>query len=175
MCAFFQFGSAVPLGILTATVVSRLRFLGARSAGVHIALFGGLMTAFNLALSAVVLWVMAYPGISQDGPVIRALYYLTFAVGGVGYSVPLGLLIAGVSISAGFLKLLPKWLVAFGLLIAVAGELSWFSLIFPRLLFLIPLTRFPGFIWLIIAGFTLPKGITKESLDEGSTDFEKAA
>jgi len=157
MCAFFQFGSAVPLGLFTATVVSRLRFLGARVAGVHIALFGGLMTAFNLALSALVLWVMAYPGNAQDAAVIRTLYYLTFAVGGVGYSVPMGLLIAGVSVPSGFMKLLPKWLAALGLLIAVCGELSWFSLVFPKLLFLIPLTRFPGFLWLIVAGFLLPK------------------
>jgi len=155
----------VPLGLFTATVVSRLRFLGARVAGVHIALFGGLMTAFNLSLSALVLWVMAYPGIAQDASVIRALYYVTFAVGGVGYSVPMGLLIAGVSVPSGFMKLLPKWLVAFGLLIAVCGELSWFSLTFPKLLFLIPLTRFPGFIWLIAAGFVLPNSrMQKESV-----------
>ena len=165
MCAFFQFGSAVPLGLFTATVVSRLRFLGARVAGVHIGLFGGLMTAFNLALSALVLWVMAYPGIAQDTSVIRALYYITFAVGGVGYSVPMGLLIAGVSVPSGLMRLLPKWLVAFGLLIAVCGELSWFSLTFPKLLFLIPLTRFPGFIWLIAAGFVLPNSrMQKESV-----------
>jgi hypothetical protein len=165
MCAFFQFGSAIPLGLFTATVVSRLRFLGARVAGVHIALFGGLMTAFNLALSALILWVMAYPGIAQDMPVIRTLYYITFAVGGAGYSVPLGLLIAGISVPSGFMKLLPKWLVAFGLLIGVCGELSWFSLIFPKAIYLIPLTRFPGFIWLIAAGFMLPKAVAqKESV-----------
>src|SRR5262245_21098519 len=175
MCAFLQFGAAIPLGLFTATVASRLRFLGAKVAGVHVALFGGLMTTVNLALSALVLWVMAYQGIAEDGPVLRALYYLTFAVGGVGYSVPLGLLIAGVSIPSGFFKFLPKWMVAFGLLIAVAGELSWVSLIFPSLLFLIPLTRFPGFIWLIIAGFMLPKSVTKESLAERSPVLEKAA
>lgn len=157
LCAFFQFGSAVPLGLYTATVVSRLQFLGAKVAGVHIALFGGLMTAFNLALSALVLWVMAYPGIAQDAAALRTLYYVVFAVGGVGYSVPLGLLFAGISVPAGFMKLLPKWLVVFGLLLGVCGELSWFSLVFPKLLYLIPLTRFPGFIWLIIAGFMMPK------------------
>src|SRR5262249_52985800 len=96
LCAFFQFGAAIPLGLFTATVVSRLRFLGVKAAGTHIALFGGLMTAFNLALSALVIWVMAYPGIAQDVSALRALYYLTFAVGGVGYSVPLGLLFAGI-------------------------------------------------------------------------------
>jgi hypothetical protein len=157
MCAFFQFGSAIPLGLFTATLVSRLRFLGVRAAGVHIALFGGLMTAFNLALSALALWVMAYPGIAADGPVIRALYYFVFAVGGVGYSVPLGLLMAGTSVSAGIPKLLPRWVALFGILLAICGELSWLSLVFPKLLFFFPLTRFPGFIWLITTGFALPK------------------
>src|SRR5258708_6781089 len=89
LCAFLQFGAAIPLGIFAATVVSRLQFLGVRAAGAHIALFGGLMAAFNMAASALVLWVMAYPGIAQDAAVLRALYYLTFAFGGVGFSVPL--------------------------------------------------------------------------------------
>jgi hypothetical protein len=69
--------------------------------------------------------------------------------------VPLGIFFAGVSVTAGFTKLLPKWLVVFGILLAVCGELSWLSMVFPKLIFLIPLTRFPGFIWLIIAGFIL--------------------
>jgi len=89
--------------------------------------------------------------------VLRALYYLTFAFGGVGFSVPFGLLIAGICIPAAFFKLLPKWLVVFGLVLAVIGELSALSLIISKALFLIPLTRFPGFIWLIGAGFVLRK------------------
>jgi hypothetical protein len=156
LCAFFQFASAIPLGLFTATVVSRLQFLGVKGASTHIALVGGLIAASNVALSALVLWVMAYPGIAQDVAVLRALYYVVFAIGGVGYSVPLGLLFGGISIPSGFYKLLPKWLVVFGVLLGVVGELSWLSLIFPQVVFLIPLTRFPGFIWLIIAGFILP-------------------
>src|SRR5712671_7189496 len=155
ICAFFQFGAAIPLGIFTATMVSRLQFLGVRAAGAHIALFGGLMTTFNIAISAFVLWVMAYPGIAQDPAVLRALYYLTFAVGGVGFSVPLGLLMAGLSIPAAFFKLLPKWLVVFGIVLAVMGELSALTLVIPNALFLIPLTRFSAFIWLIAAAFAL--------------------
>jgi PilZ domain len=57
-CAYLQFGAAIPLGLFTAVVVSRLRFLVVRAAGVHIALFGGLMTAFDVALSSLVLWVI---------------------------------------------------------------------------------------------------------------------
>jgi hypothetical protein len=156
ICAFLQFGAAIPLGIFTATMVSRFRFLGVRAAGPSIALFGGLMTAFNMALTGLILWVMAYPGIAQEVGVLRALYYLGFAIGGVGFSVPMGLLIAGLSVPAAIMKLLPKWLVVSGLALGIIGELSAFNLVIPQVLFLIPLTRFPGFVWFIAAGFALP-------------------
>jgi len=136
-------------------VVSRLQFLRVRAAGPWIALFGGMMTVINISIASMFLWVMAYPGVAQDGSILRAFYYLAFAFGGPGFSVPLGLLIAGVCIPATFLKLLPRWLIVFGLVLAVIGELSWFNLILPQALLLIPLTRFPGFIWLIATGFLL--------------------
>ena len=158
-CSFFQFGASIPLGIFAASVTGRLRFLGARAAGPYIALFGGLATSLNMAVSASVLWVMAYPGMAQDAGVLRAMFYLQFALGGPGFSVPVGLLLAGISVPAGLMKLLPKWLVGLGLAIAVIGELSWLSMVFPKLLFLIPLTKFPAFAWLIAAGFLLPKSI----------------
>jgi hypothetical protein len=169
ICSFLQFGAAIPLGIFTVTMVSRLQFLGVRAAGPSIALFGGLMTTFNMAATAFFLWVMAYPEIARDPAVLRALYYLGFSFGGVGFSVPLGLLIAGVCVPAAFFKLLPKWLVAFGLVVAGIGELSVLSLVIPQALFLIPLTRFPGFIWLIAAGFTLPSSPRPaQRISEGS-------
>jgi hypothetical protein len=164
MCAFLQFGAAIPLGIFTATMVNRLQFLGVRAAGVHIALFGGLLAAFNIAVSALILWVMSYPGIAHDAGVLRALYYLVFSIGGVGFSVPMGLLIAGLSVPAAILKLLPKWLVVSGFALGVIGELSALSLVIPKALFLIPLTRFPGFIWLVAAGFALPASLKRQGM-----------
>ena len=74
---------------------------------------------------------------------------------------PFGLLMAGVSIPAAFLKLLPKWVIGLGLVLALAGELSWLSLVLPGALFLIPLTRFPGFLWLILTGFRLPATVRR--------------
>ena len=164
LCAFLQFGAAIPLGIFTASAASQLRFLGVRAAGANIALFGGFATSFNMMAASSVLWTMTYPGIAQDGPLIQALYRFSFALGGPGFSVPLGLLIAGISVTAGFGKLLPKWLVVMGLVIAVIGELSWLQIVFPQLLPLIPLTRFPGFIWLIAAGFALPRTVDREKV-----------
>src|SRR5215472_8193451 len=165
ICAFFHFGASISLGIFTATVVSRLQFLGARGpAGPYIALFGGLMTAFNMAGGASVLWATAHPGIAQHVTLTQALYYLSYGLGGPGFSVPLGLLIAGVCVPAAIMKLLPKWLWVFGLVLAVCGELSWLNLVFPKTLFLIPLTRFPGFVWLIATGFLLPKSVPRQSV-----------
>ena len=156
LCAALQFGAAVPLGIFTATTVSRLRFLGVRAAGTDIALFGGFLSAFNMMASASVLWAMTYPEVARNAPVLQFAYRVSFAFGGPGFAVPFGLLLAGIAVTAGFTRLLPKWLVISGLVIAAIGELSWFDILVPRALPLIPLTRFPGFLWLIAAGFLLP-------------------
>jgi hypothetical protein len=99
---------------------------------------------------------MAHPAVSADAAVVTALFYLSYAFGGPGFSVPMGLLIAGLSIPAGLRRLLPRWLVVSGLLLALAGELSWLNLVVPQALFLIPLVRFVGFVWLIATGFALP-------------------
>ncbi len=77
------------------------------------------------------------------------------------------MLMAGISIPAAFLKLLPKWIVVLGIVLAVCGELSWLNLILPKALFLVPLTRFPGFVWLIAAGFALPNTIERAALAPG--------
>jgi hypothetical protein len=157
LCAFLQFGSAVPLGIFTMSMVARLKYLGVRAAGADLALFGGLATAMGLVISSCILWAMTYPGIAQDVNLLHALYRVSFGIGGPGYSVFFGLLAAGVSITAGLYKLLPKWIVILGLVVAVVGELSWFEILNVKLLPLIPLTRFPGFVWMIAAGFSLSK------------------
>jgi hypothetical protein len=119
------------------------------------------MTVFDGAAAGFTVWAMVHPGVAQDPTLTTALYYLSYAFGGPGFSVPMGLLIAGVCIPAGFMKLLPNWIIGLGLVLAIAGELSWFNLVFPQALFLIPLVRFPGFVWLIAAGFALPKTVVR--------------
>ncbi len=156
LCAFFQFGSAIPLGIFAAAVASRLQFLGVRAAGIDIARFGSWMSATVIAVSSSIMWTMVQPAVAREPALIDGLYFAMFATGGVGFSVPFGLLIAGVAVPSFFMRLLPRWFTLAGLVIAVVGELSWLQMVYPQLLPLIPLTRFPGFIWIIAAGFLLP-------------------
>jgi hypothetical protein len=167
MCAFFHFGAAIALGDALGefgvSTMSRLRFFGVNASGAYIALFGGLMAAFNMAVSSTVLWVMSSQAAVQNSVVLPALYYLQFALGGVGFSIPIAVFMAGVCIPAAFMKLLPKWIVIFGLILTGIGTLSWFSWVFPKLCFLVPLTIFPSFAWMIAAGLTLPKSIDRSN------------
>lgn len=152
--AFLQFGAAIPLGIYTATVASRLQFLGLRAAGVFIALFGGLAASFFLALSALTQWVLAQPGTSGA---VHTLHWFAFATGGPGHVVPLGLLVAGVAVSAGLTMRLPRWMMIFGLVVAAVAELSSLSLMVPAAAWLLPLARFPALVWIVCAGALLPR------------------
>jgi hypothetical protein len=157
LCGSLQVAAMIPLGIFSATVVSRLRFLGVTAAGAYIALFGGFMTVFDSTISHLTMWTMTLPTVNSNTAILAPLYFISYAFGGPGFSIPMGLLIAGIAVTSAFARLLPRWLVISGLVLAVIGELSWLHLpFFPKFLFLIPLTRFPGFLWLIAAGFTLP-------------------
>jgi hypothetical protein len=165
LCAFLQFGSAIALGIFAASVVSQLRFQRVRAAGTQIAFFGGVLTVANIMATACILWAMTYAEVWRDVGLTQALYRISFGLGGPGFSVPFGILIAGVSITAGFYRLLPRWVVVMGIVIAIIGELSWFEIVNIKLLPLIPLTRFPGFIWMIATGFLLPRRRTIKSAE----------
>lgn len=160
LCAFLQFGSAIPFGIFTAAMVTRMHTLGSDVAGLRIALFGGIMAAIDEAISGAIIWVMGHPVIAQVPAFTQSFHYLAVAFGGPGFTMPQGLLMAGISIPAGFMKRLSKTMVVFGLILAVIGELSWFSMVSSRAGMLIPLARWPGFIWLIVAGFQLSKRST---------------
>jgi hypothetical protein len=69
----------------------------------------------------------------------------------------LGLLLAGIAVPALLLGLLPRALAIAGLVIAAVAELSFLSLVVPALAVLLPLARIPGLIWLVAAGFLLPR------------------
>jgi hypothetical protein len=155
--AFFQFAAAVPLAIYAATVSVRLRNLGIRAPGASIAFVGGALAAAFLALSGVVTWTLAQPAVSASAPLVRALCALSFAAGGPGSVVPLGLLIAGLAVPAAVGALLPRWLAAAGLILAVAAEFSSLCLLAGGFAYLLPVARFGGLAWLITAGALLPK------------------
>jgi len=163
---FLLFGSAVPFGIFAVTLVSRLRFLGVRAAGTNIALFGGVTAASALMLSGVFGWVLSLTDIAVQAPVAKVTCYLSFLFGGVAYAVGFGLLAAGVSITSYFMRLLPRWLIVLGVVVALTGELSSFSLVTFPANFLIPVTRYLGFIWMLAVAISLTRNRRKAQVSQ---------
>lgn len=153
---FFHFASAIPLGLFTATVVSRLRFLGVRAAGELIALFGGMTASVALMVSGLCSWTLGDPGLVQSAGAVRALHLIGFMFGGPAYVALFGLLVAGVSVTSGFRHLLPRWLVGYGIVIAIVAELATLVLLLPAMVYLVPAARVLGLVWLIVTALKLP-------------------
>jgi hypothetical protein len=165
--SFFELGSAIPLGIFIATTISRLRFLGVRAAGESIAFLGGVGATMMLILSALASWSLTRPGIAETTGAVAALRAISFAGGGPGFVVPLGLFIAGVSVTAGLHKLMPRWLMWLGIAVAIACELASLTLLNFTAGYFIPAGRFISIIWMIGVSLTLPASITEARHDVG--------
>ena len=157
---FFLFASAVPFGIFAVTTVSRLRFMGVRAAGTNITLLGGLTATMALILSGITGWVLSVPEVSASAQLAKAIFFLCFLLGGAVYSVGFGLLAAGVSVTSYFMRLIPRWMVVLGMLLAITGELSSLSLISYPANFFIPITRYLGLIWMVSIAVALTKNRT---------------
>ena len=152
---FLLFGSAIPLGLFAVTAVSRLRYLGIRATGTGIALFGGITAAGAVAFSGLFGWLLSLPDVLSSTSTVKAIYYMSFLTGGVTYAAAFGLLAAGITITAYFARRLPLWLAIVGMIVAFAGELSWFGLVTFPANFFIPITRYLGFLWMLLAAFIL--------------------
>ena len=111
------------------------------------------------------------PEVLASAEVVKAVNFLNFLLGGVVFAVGFGLLAAGVSITCYFMRLLPRWLVAFGMLMALTGELSSLSLVAYPANFFIPITRYLGFIWM----FSVAVAMTRDRKGAQSTSISDAA
>jgi hypothetical protein len=151
------FAAAVPLAVWTATVYRRLRTLGVTAPGAVIGLCGGLLAASSVALSGLLTWTSSEVQSVADPALASALADLSYASGAAGFVAPLGLLIAGVAVPGLILGLLPRPLAWIGLAIAALSLLATFTLLTTSLDFTVPVGRFGGLAWLIIATVALPR------------------
>jgi hypothetical protein len=105
------------------------------------------------ALSALTQWALAQPDLGTEA---RALHLLAWGTGGPGYVVPFGLLVAGVAVTGGLSRKLPRWVMWSGLFVAIVAELSSLSVAFYPAAYLLPIARFTGLVSLIVVGALLP-------------------
>ncbi|MCU1577102.1 MAG: hypothetical protein JWP70_1806 [Leifsonia sp.] len=154
--ALLQFAASLPLVIYAATASVRLNRLGVRAPGVTIGLVGGVLASSSMALSALLNWTLTRPEILQNVGSVRLVHDLAFIIGGPGFIVPSGLLIAGIAVPALLARLLPRWLAWAGLVIAALAMLATLSVAIPELSILLPIVRFPSLAWIVLTAFQLP-------------------
>ncbi|MEV0057842.1 DUF4386 domain-containing protein [Saccharopolyspora shandongensis] len=155
--AFLLFASGVPLALTAAVLYRRLRALGITAPGSAITLVGGVLAANALALSAMFGWSSGRLSADAGPALARVLADLSFLAGGPAYSVMFALLIAGVSVPGLLAGLLPRAVSWAGLVLAAAGMLSTLALLLDGFAYLLPVVRFGGLIWLVIAAVLLPR------------------
>ena len=81
-----------------------------------------------------------------------------------------GLLAAGVSVTSYFARLLPRRLVVLGMVVSLTGELSSLSLVTYPANYLIPITRYLGFIWMLAVAISLTRNRQKvQATQDGNT------
>jgi hypothetical protein len=151
--AFFAFGASIPLAIWSATAYRRLRGLGVTAPGSAIALSGGLLAAAMLALTGLSTWIASRA--DQSAELAAVLRDLTYVTGGPGYVAFFGLLVAGVSVPM-LLMRIKRPVAVFGLVVALAAEISTLSLVTMALAPTLPIGRFGGLLWLVLTSVWLP-------------------
>jgi hypothetical protein len=149
-------GSAFPLVVYAATAVRRLRRLGVTAPGPAMGYAGAVLAAGSLVLSGLVGWVAAQTAGLGDAALTRALAWLWFATGGIGFAAPLGLLLLGLGVPALIRRLVPRWLAWAALVIGGLAVLSTFALITEAFYPLIPVGRFGGVVVLVAFALALP-------------------
>jgi hypothetical protein len=88
---------------------------------------------------------------------VVALQSLGFDGGGPGFAIFLGLFVGGVSVSAGTQKLLPRWLIWLGIVVAAAGGLSSLTLLNFTAGYFIPVARMLSIVWMFGLAWKLPE------------------
>jgi len=151
---FLQFASALCLAVLSA-LLSDVFASANRRLSSRLILAGGLGAAIVLSLSALFSWTIVSPGTTDLGPALHAFQFLPFLFGGPGWAGFFAIFLAGLSI--GTRGVLPRWLTGTGLFLCCVSALATPVLLTILVSPSLPIARFLGFIWLIIATIYLAR------------------
>jgi hypothetical protein len=148
-----QLVSAVCLAALGATMTSPHKSDRDASARLGLTLAGSVGAAVFLAAAALCSWALASPGAIDPGSAFRTLQFLPFLMGGPVWAGFFALFLAGVVWNE--VSLLPKWAVWTGCLLSVISALAMFVMLTITVSVCLPISRFLGFVWLILAAVKL--------------------
>jgi hypothetical protein len=148
--------AAIPLTVFTGILGERLRTLGHTGRGTALGYGSAAAAVVLTAISALLLWVLAHPETVSRPGIARYLHDLSFAAGGVGFSLFLAVVVAAVAGPARGTGTLPRPAYLTGLLLAALAAAAPLVIVWSPLATLLAGTRFGCLVWLIYAGLRLP-------------------
>lgn len=144
--ATLQTASALGLLLFTALTASRLA-----APFRQLAVAGGALAAATTTVSAAVTGVMAQEGVYSEQGLLPALQWLSFLSGGPGHALWFAPLLIGIALGARKAGLLPSWLGVLGTVIGSLAALSVLAIAVYYASPFIPLGRYGGFLWILLA------------------------
>ncbi|MEV0847258.1 DUF4386 domain-containing protein [Streptomyces sp. NPDC049954] len=153
--ATLQLGASVPLAIWSAIVYHRLRLLRVSAPGPGIGLAGGIIASASLGLCGLLGWATARSADLHNAAVTRTMADLMFMTGGPGHIVAFGLLLAGVAVPIAMTPVGPRTFGLIGIALAVVAEVGTLTLLNTNFGVALPIARFGGLLWLVIASIIL--------------------
>ena len=156
--AALTMAAAIPLAVLTAIVSDRIRSLGLDVPGRVIAMVGGTVAATLLAVSGLTGFALLGASTTGDAEVLDVGRRLATVLGGTGFAMFSGLLIAGIAITGLMGRILPRSIAVIGIGLAVIAELTVVTILTDSAAPLLPVTRFGGVVWLLAVAATLGRG-----------------
>jgi hypothetical protein len=153
--ALLTSAAAVPLAVLSAIVSDRIRTFGVQAPGRLIALVGGAVAAALLVSSGLVSLALLGTHTTDSLALLQFGQRFATGLGGIGFATFIGLLVAGISITGLFGRILPRRLALAGIVLAVLSELALLSVLTDAATPLLPVSRFGSLIFLVAAALTL--------------------
>jgi hypothetical protein len=118
-----------------------------------------------LLLFALTNWSLTRAGVAEAAGAAIALRTVSLAAAGPGFVSMLGFFVAGVSIAAGRHMSLPRWLMWFGIVIALGCEFAALIVLNFTAGYFIPVGRFGSIVWMIGLSLTLRTSIADSTDD----------
>jgi len=151
--ACLQLISAIFLAALGATLANCRQAGDENAMPSALTLAGSIGGAVSLAMAALCSWALGSPGAVDPGSAFRTLQFLPFLMGGPGWAAFFALFLAGVLWSGG--KVLAGWVFWAGCFLCVTSGVAVFVMLTIFVSACLPISRFLGFLWLIVAATKL--------------------
>jgi hypothetical protein len=147
----------------------------ARRAGVSwLALGAGTLSAGFWLLTALLLWALSQPEVTEASGLLRTLHDLVYVSGGPAHILTLGVFLGAIAAAQWRMSQLPRWIIWTGAAAALLSVLAAFALLWESASLLLPLGRGLALLWIFAVSVALLMSRFRETTADTGEQGEPA-